>query len=198
MANTSIAIQPYLPSCTAQLVPTDYQSVESTTFQPGNVSYYMVCAHRLNDTQSGCPEEENPPQDLWKVWLPGAVLGGIAVFAAACFLVWLLTLCCRPHAYTYQLEWLANSPFYSSSRSVKIRFRYQHVVKSMHAGNESGATTEVCSGSCCWPPWPLLASVPGASQKPSWSPTTKCHAFGRWWQTPSSRHVLLDAACDDV
>lgn len=116
-SNTSIAIQPYLPQCTAQLVPTDFQSVDASTFKPGSLTYYTVCSNPVH-VQNSWPHHTD--QDMWQVWLPGAVLGGVAIFAATCFLVWLLLLCCRPHAYTYQLEWLANSPFYSSSRSVSM------------------------------------------------------------------------------
>lgn len=175
--DTSIAIQPYLPQCTAQLEPTDYQSVDATTFQPGNLTYYTVTLVLATAVGIYHPHL----QDMWRVWLPGAVLGGVALFAAACFLVWLLTLCCRPHAYTYQLEWLANSPFYSSSRSVQGSPCMQiPVLTHVHAGSASAATTAECNGCCCLPPSRPWVSVPGAWRKPSLPQTSKCHDSGRW------------------
>ncbi len=94
------------------------------------------------------------PQDLWQIWLPGAVLGGLAIVAAVCFFMWLCTLCCRPHAYTYQLEWLANSPFYSSSRLVVQNVVHFHAScmqrQPLHTHTQHRERKRRNNRSCSW------------------------------------------------
>ena len=74
-----------VPSCAAS----SFSASRAKAFDPTSISYYKY---------------------LWSAWLPGLVLGTLAIAGGCAFLGWLCSLCCRRHSWKFALEQLPTGP----------------------------------------------------------------------------------------